>query len=256
MKTDDWVTGKIQLLVDDTLFEMQLTVQANPVKPHKMLPVFQQVTNLYAEMGIAATKSEGKSISCKKGCTACCYHMIGLAEFETYHITEIIEGMPEPQQSEVKERIKKALAHFTETGWIERFENCADYSNKESLEVFLDYFKEGVPCPFLVDEACSIYDDRPLMCREYLVTSPAENCSNPTKENINLVNLPVRPSGNLLELGQKKSLSELNVIPLIMSLKWIETNPNNFPEKTGEEWMTDFFQSITKGKIPKESETN
>jgi hypothetical protein len=94
------------------------------------------------------------------------------------------------------------------------------------------------------------------MCREYLVTSPAENCSNPTKENINLVNLPVRPSGNLLELGQKKSLSELNVIPLIMSLKWIETNPNNFPEKTGEEWMTDFFQSITKGKIPKESETN
>jgi len=257
MKTEDeWVTGKIQLLVDDTLFEMELTVQASPVKPQRMLPIFQQVTNLYVEMGVAATKSEGVNVSCKKGCNACCYHMIGLAEFETYHIAEIIEEMPEPQRSEVKERINKALKHFAETGWIERFENCSDYSDKESLEVFLDYFKEAVPCPFLVDESCSIYDDRPLMCREYLVTSPAENCSNPTKENIKIVKLPVRPSGNLLKLGQKKSLSGLNVVPLIMLLEWIEKNPNNSPEKTGEEWMTDFFQSITKGEIPKDSETD
>ena len=256
METDEWVTGQIQLLVDGTLFEMQLTVQANPVKPQRMLPVFQQVTNLYVEIGVAATKSEGKSVSCKKGCTACCRHTIALSEFEAYHIAEIVEEMPEPQRSEVKERFNKALAHFAEIGWIERFENCTDYSHKESLEVFIDYFKENIQCPFLVDESCSIYDNRPLMCREYMVTSPAENCSNPTKENINLVKLPVRPSGNIFGLGQEKPLNGLNVIPLIMSLKWVASNPDNFPEKTGEEWMTDFFQSITKGEIPKEVATD
>lgn len=253
MEKDEWVTGQIQLAVDDMLFEMQLTVQANPVKPQRMLPVFQQITNLYVEMGVAATKSQGKSISCKKGCGACCRHFVALSEIEAYDIAEIVEKMPEPRRSQVKERFNKALAHFTEIGWIERFESCGDYSDKESMQVLVDYFKEGIPCPFLVDESCSIHDERPLTCREYLVTSPAENCADPTKYDIDLVKLPTRPLGHILELGQEKPLNGLNVVPLITALKQVEMKPNNFPEKTGEEWMTEFLQSITKGEIPQES---
>lgn len=256
MKTDEWVTGHIKLKVEDAFFEMQLTVQANPVKPQRMLPVFQQITNLYVEMGVAAIKNEGKSISCKKGCGACCRHFVAVSEVEAYDIAEIVERLPEPRRSEVKERFNKALAHFIEIGWIEKFENCSEYLDENTLKVLLDYFKEGVPCPFLVDESCSIHEERPLTCREYLVTSPAENCSNPTRQNIDLVRIPVRPLGNILELGQEKPANGLNVIPLIMSLKWAEMNTDNFPEKTGEEWMTEFLQSITKGEIPKESATD
>ncbi len=160
MKTDEWVTGQIKLLVDGTLFEMQLTVQANPVKPQRMLPVFQQITNLYVEIGVAATKSEGKSVSCKKGCGACCRHFVAVLEVEAYEIAELVEKMPEPQRSVVKERFDKALAHFTEIGWIERFENCAEYTDENTLKVLSDYFREGIPCPFLVDESCSIHNDR------------------------------------------------------------------------------------------------
>ena len=35
----------------------------------------------------------------------------------------------------------------------------------------------------------SIYEERPITCREYLVTSPAENCSRPTPQNIRRVKL-------------------------------------------------------------------
>ena len=38
-----------------------------------------------------------------------------------------------------------------------------------------------------------------------------------------------------------------------MSLKWAEMNEENFEEKTGEEWMADFFQNLTKSEIPKEA---
>lgn len=31
--------------------------------------------------------------------------------------------------------------------------------------------------PFLEDDACSIHPHRPSVCREYLVTSPAEHCA-------------------------------------------------------------------------------
>ncbi len=41
------------------------------------------------------------------------------------------------------------------------------------------YFHLGIACPFLEDESCSIHADRPISCREYLVTSPAVNCADP-----------------------------------------------------------------------------
>ena len=255
MEKDEWVTGQIKLVVDDMVVEMQLTVQANPVKPQRMLPVFQQITNVYTEIGVAAANSQGKSVSCQAGCGACCRHFVAVSEVEAYDIADIVEKMPEPRRSEVKKRFDQAVAHFTEIGWIERFENCGDYAEKASQQVMADYFKEGVPCPFLVDESCSIHEERPLTCREYLVTSPAENCSNPSKYEIDLVKLPTRPLGHILGLGQEKPLNGLNVVPLIMALKQAETKPNNFPEKTGEQWMTEFLQSVTKGEIPKESAT-
>lgn len=255
MKKGKWATGQIQLSVRGKPLEVQVTVPAKPIKPQRMLPVFRKMTNLFVEIGVEEARKEGKEVSCQKGCGACCRQPVPLPEFEAYSIAEMVEKMPEPRRSEVKERFDKALAHFTEIGWVERFENCVDLSKEERLEMFLDYFKEGVPCPFLVDDSCSIHQERPMVCREYLVTNPAENCSNPTKQNIDMIEIPIAPSKKLFKLGQKKPLRGLNIVPLVMSLKWTVENPKNFPKKTGGEWMTEFLQSITKSKVSEDSKT-
>lgn len=49
----------------------------------------------------------------------------------------------------------------------------------------------GVACPFLEKESCSIHRDRPLVCREYLVTSPPAACAEPGSGQIRQVNIPV-----------------------------------------------------------------
>ncbi|CAN5300871.1 hypothetical protein BH20ACI1_BH20ACI1_08580 [soil metagenome] len=255
MKKGKWATGQIQLSVRGKPLEIRVKIPAKPVKPQRMLPVFQKMTNLFVEIGVEEAKSEGKEISCKKGCGACCRQPVPLPEFEAYNIAEMVEKMPEPRRREVKERFNKALTHFTEIGWVERFAHCADYSKEERQEMFWDYFREGIPCPFLVDDSCSIHQDRPLVCREYLVTNPAENCLNPTAETINMVEIPVAPSKKIFKLGQKKPLRGLNVIPLVMSLEWAVKNPKNFPKKTGGEWLAEFLQSITKSKVSVDSKT-
>jgi hypothetical protein len=38
---------------------------------------------------------------------------------------------------------------------------------------------------------------------------------------------------------------------MVLALKWAENNAENFPEKTGEQWMADFFVNLTKSEIPK-----
>src|ERR1044072_10056443 len=48
------------------------------------------------------------------------------------------------------------------------------------------YATLSLACPFLLDDACSIYAERPFVCRQYLVTSAPELCKAPLDN-------PVRP---------------------------------------------------------------
>lgn len=71
--------------------------------------------------------------------------------------------------------------------------------NLETLEddeleaLGLEIFHLGSPCPFLEAESCSIYEDRPLSCREFLVTSDKHLCPNPTPSTIERVSIPAHP---------------------------------------------------------------
>jgi len=169
MKTEDWVTGQITLSVHGAPLEMQMTVPAKSVKPHRMLPIFQQIANSFTDLGVKAVEAENKKISCKKGCGACCRQPVPLAEIEAYQIAELVENLPEPRRGKVKMRFDEAAKHFHKIGWFEKLENCKE---KEEIEkTVLEYFFEGVACPFLEEESCSIHQDRPVACREYLVTT-------------------------------------------------------------------------------------
>ncbi len=249
----EWITGQIKLSINGIPLEMQMTVPAKPVKPQRMLPIFQKMSNSFVEMGISAVEDSGQTISCKKGCTACCYQPIPLAEIEAYNIVELIENLPDPRRAEIKKRFDEACRRFHEIGWFEKLDRCAYLSKKEREKVVLEYFYENIACPFLEDEACSIYQARPLACREYLVTSPAENCSNPSPETVQMIEFQIKSAATLRQIGDSKNLNAIvNFLPLILALKWTEIHPDEFPEKTGERWMADFFQRLTNSQIPKE----
>lgn len=248
MKTDAWVTGQITLSVNGAPLEMQMTVPAKPVKPQRMLPIFQQVTNSFTELGVKAVEDENQHISCQKGCSACCRQPVPLAEIEAYQIAELVENLPEPRRSNVKKRFDEAAKHFRELGWFEKLENCKE---KEEIEkTVLEYFFEGVECPFLEEESCSIHQNRPIGCREYLVISPAENCSKPTAQTVRLIKLPLKASDGVRPIGRSENLKRMNFVPFVLALEWAEKYPESFAEKTGEQWMADFFRALTKSEIP------
>src|SRR5262249_25604325 len=78
--------------------------------------------------------------------------------------------------------------------------------------------------PFLEDESCSIYADRPLICREYLVTSPAEDCSRLFEVPVARVEVPVRMGGVMIQLTHKIAGAPLEGIPIVLALEWSEAH--------------------------------
>lgn len=259
MQNEDWVTGNIGLNIGGKPLNMQVTVPAKPVKPHRMLPIFHQMTNAFVDMSVQAIEANGKRISCKAGCGACCRQPVPISEIEVYQIAELVEAMEEPRKSQIKERFAKAVMHFQTIDWFAKREKCAELAETESpdevmkevFKVVLEYFNQGIPCPFLEDESCSIHPSRPVACREYLVTSPAENCSAPTAETVDVIDLLVKPSENLKFVGRTRNLAKMASIPHILALEIAHQFPENFIEKKGERWMADFFQMLTQREIPK-----
>ena len=246
----EWTTGTVQFSIGGEPIEMQLTVPTKPVKLARMLPIFRQMTDSFLQIGIGKIESEGKTISCKAGCGACCRQLVPVSEAETLSLSEVVEKMPEPRRAVVKERFAAASRRFTENGWAARVDQSANLPDDELQKLADDYFKEGVACPFLEDEACSIHPDRPLACREYLVTSPAENCSRPTPDSIRPVEPLLKFSRTLRHVGMSENMAKLNFVPLVRALEWAEKHPENAPEKTGQEWMEEFFGLLSNGKIP------
>lgn len=257
MENGDWATGNIVLRINDEPVEMQMTVPAFPVKPHRMLPVFQQMSSAVVDSCVRAVEAEGKEISCKAGCGACCRQAVPISEIEAYQLAELVEAMPEPRRSQVKQRFANAFDHFNGIKWFDRltglkdmaYADDPDFSMVKLNTVTTDYLLEHIPCPFLEEESCSIHPDRPLVCREYLVTSPPENCSSPTADTIEKVPIFMRPSKALLDLGRTKNMDGISSLMMIEALDFVARNGDNFEEKTGQTWTGDFFQALTKKPV-------
>lgn len=253
MKDEEWITGRVGLKVGDVPVTIELTVPAKPVKPHRMLPVMQQMASSCVSAGIENLARKGERVSCKPHCGACCRQPVPLSEIEVYQIAELVETMPEPRRSEIKERFRSAAEHFRSIGWFDRMlEQDLNHMKdkpikleRSMIEVVLEYFAEGIACPFLEDESCSIYPNRPIVCREYLVTTPAMNCADPTAESVRRLELPIKPSNAAAKIGGMRITPIEGRPMLIRALELAEKYPESFEEKPGERWMAEFFGHLT-----------
>ena len=47
MSTDEWVTGNVEMRLGGVPLKMEMTVPAASIKPHRMLPIFQQMKRIF-----------------------------------------------------------------------------------------------------------------------------------------------------------------------------------------------------------------
>ena len=110
---------------------------------------------------LSAVEAKGREISCKKGCGACCSQPVPVAEIEAYQIAELVENLPEPRRTEVKERFDKAFAHFAEIGWFEKLSEAPNKRIKNRKQLFWNIFtKEFLVLFWLMNPVRSIRTDR------------------------------------------------------------------------------------------------
>jgi Fe-S-cluster containining protein len=230
----DSLTAHVRIPVGERFLDADITVPRADVKPVRLLPVLQSFTDSVVSIAIQDSETRGLAISCRKGCGACCRQVVPISELETHQIKAVLDSIPEPRRSVVLARFRDGLERLQEAGLLEKLRHKEGLSGPERRELALGYFGLGIACPFLEDESCSIHPDRPVACREYLVTSPAAECAEPTSDTVKRVPMPVKVSLAMFRSGQPASRREPHWVPLILALEWVDSHPEPGPRPAPE----------------------
>ncbi|WP_439477398.1 YkgJ family cysteine cluster protein [Brevundimonas sp.] len=201
-------TGRVLLEMRGERIPVEMSVPAGLVAVEDVLPIVHGLSSLFATRATERAEAEGREISCRAGCGACCRQLVPVAPAEARALARLVEAMPEARREQVRRRFDAALDVLEPLGLMQRLER----SSGDRQLIAREYFEAGVACPFLEDEACSIHADRPLVCREYLVTSPPDLCAA-LSPGIEKVTLEARPSLALLNVDLRDGW-----LPLVLAL--------------------------------------
>lgn len=146
---------------------------------------------------LASSESRtGKKITCEKGCSICCsmYIEASLQECEgivyyLYHhedaLVSFLKAYPAWRAAlRARGDIFKGRSRFWEPQ--EDAEKAASLW-REFTEEEDRYYAQGIPCPFLSDSLCLIYEARPFVCASYGANTPADYCQSGSPEQPTVV---------------------------------------------------------------------
>jgi Fe-S-cluster containining protein len=235
-------TATLRLTVGDIRIAHPISVPTASVPAAEVVPALQGLVNAVVgaaeDRGVAA----GKTVSCRKGCGACCRQLVPISRTEGERLLAMVERLPEARQAALSVRFATASAALAEAGQRDGLLDPRRRAGKTDRELSTAYFALGIACPFLEEESCSIHPERPLICREYLVTSPAELCAGPLQAGVTPLAVPKL---SLAARGLDESRSETDTVdrwfPLALLMEWNKHRSRGASRRPGPEWIQRFL---------------
>lgn len=158
-----------------------------------------------------------QTIDCRKGCSWCCRQSVMVLPQEAFYLSNFVHShVSEELQSETTKRSESK-------------------NQITSVQTANDFLHGKTPCPFLIDNVCSVYKARPMGCRLFL-SSSEQSClnelNNPRDKSVYplLYEFPLR-AGRLLNAGACAYLEEHGLIPYEWTFEssyLVASQDNNF----------------------------
>lgn len=144
-------------------------------------------------------------LQCGAGCSGCCHHHLSVFAVEAAVLTEAIQALPEDQQARIRQQ-------------------ATDVNEKEACG-------ERVACPLLVDNLCSVYESRPLICRTQGLPLLYE--ADDGAQEIDFCPLNFESDAAIAELQDEHlvPLDLLNLKLAMANVKYCQANDNDEPHQ-------------------------
>jgi Fe-S-cluster containining protein len=203
----------VRLTVEGVEIEGAVALPVGRSARRVLLPALRSLTDTMVAVARQRVESEGRQVTCRKGCDACCRQMVPIAPEEAWALAAYLDGLPAGTSAPFLERFDRAAESLEEQGLLEPLRRRHELSAAQLESLDRAYFKAQVACPLLEDGACRIHGVRPLVCREYLVTNPAACCALPEKGKVSRVALGAQMS--------KALAARRRWLPLVLAREYV-----------------------------------
>jgi|SRR5262245_23199476 len=215
---------RIELKVFGEPLAFEESAPTGSIRLDELLPYFRRMDDAVIDRAVERVEARGERVSCARGCSACCRAQpVPVTPPEAYALLRLVEGLPEPRQSTVRAAFADRVRRLREAGLLETFLSHDSVLTRDQARTVAErYFNLGLICPFLVEDACGIYTERPFVCRQYLVTTPADLCKDPLHNPVMPVPLPLRFAHAALSVGEGLYGSAQHTVPLALALEYAQ----------------------------------
>jgi Fe-S-cluster containining protein len=239
---DPFVTAHGSFRVGEATVEVEVSVPASPTGAEALLPMLRAFSSEIVAVAVHREQAAGRQISCRAGCGACCRQLVPLSLTEARQLQELVSELPDAHRERVLPRFDEAVSRLREAGLLPRLERVSTMTRAERVALGLEYFALGIACPFLEAEACSIHEQRPLTCREYLVTSNSAHCAEPASGRVVGVRLDASVLNAFLRT-EATTAQALRYVPLVLAPYLRQKAPA--PMHTGPEWIQRLVRELS-----------
>ena len=171
---EDTVTVSVELKVAGRNLGGRFPVPEGPTSRGSLLPIFRSLADKLVRIAVEDAGARGEPVSCGAGCGACCRQLVPISEIEARQLRDLVDGMPVGRRAEIQERFAVSRQRLAEGGLLEKLEHPERFPDQAFRTLAVEYLGQGIACPFLEAESSSIHPDRPIACREYLVSTMSE----------------------------------------------------------------------------------
>ncbi len=219
------IDAKLRLAGEE--LNVHVAVPETPVSLADIVPLAQKLADWIAQSATCRQKAEGKAISCRKDCSACCRYLVPLSVPELLRLGCELAVLPSPNREPILSRFDAAMRCIVQAGpprLPETTTKSPDATISPAGAAGRWYAQLNINCPFLVEEGCGIYSERPIACRQHLVNSNPEFCRGFQPGHGQIVPMSVSVSHGLALLAAEMEQTELESQILLLAVNWLGDN--------------------------------
>jgi len=220
-----------------------LIAKDQPAKLTDLVKISHRICNILLDSVIDREVANCRDISCKKGCSRCCNYMVSLSSAEAFLLHNHILSLP------TKERKSKFHAFLLAARKISAnripVTDQSQISETEELQAISNWFnKLNLTCPFLENDACSIYEIRPLVCREHLVLSDPKGCNPLSNISQTIVDIPFSVAEAMMDFCNQIENTENEAVIMPLAMVWANANQDRMNKKYPAALLAEQFVNI------------
>src|SRR5690348_11378791 len=111
-------TANIHLQVhgEDRVFPVEFALGQQPVGA--LLPVARQLSHELITISLNSACQDGKTVSCRAGCGACCRQLVAISLAEAQSLADVVASMPSERQATIRNRFAAATKRLEDAGLL------------------------------------------------------------------------------------------------------------------------------------------